>query len=240
MSIKGKGRSKGRTVAKAPRRAPVPVPVPFFRRRWVQVTAALVVGFLTFWLITWIADGLERTRLDEQRAEQAAILETWKAHIETEIGDVGQFRDPLPPAIAPQVRQAATDLLESKDPSTDAEGLESYAKDLEKATKAIEDYALSEAVRDQGFGKGASEILTARTEMVLALRTYRSAARVMAVALEADDRETAEALAERATELLDTADALMQNAYNSYTIALNDAGIATVREQPGGLSGLTP
>jgi hypothetical protein len=225
MAIKGKGRSKGRSVARAPKRAPVPVPVPFYQRRWVQVTVALVVGFLAFWLITWIADGLEQNRLDDQRGTQRSILETWHGHVESELGDVGQLRDPATPLIAAQVRAAAKDVAKGKEPSIDTAAFETYADDLVAAADALESYDLAGAIRDHGFGKGASEILSSRAEMVQALRVYRTAAGLMALALDADDPADAVALAKRAIELLDTADALMTNAYNSFIIALSDAGI---------------
>jgi hypothetical protein len=235
VAIKGKGRSKGRSVARAPKRAPVPVPVPFYQRRWVQVTVALVVGFAAFWLITWIADGVEQNRLDDQRATQRTILETWRGTVESEIGDVGQLRDPASPLIADQVRRAAKDVTKGKQPSVDAETLATYADDLDAAATALEDHDLAGAIRDQGFGKSAGEILSARTEMVVALRTYRSAARLMALAV-ASGSEDSVAIAERVTELLDTADALMTNAYNSYVIALTDVGIE-VAPDPTDLTG---
>ena len=74
MAIKGKGKTKSRSVARAPKRGPVPVPVPFVQKRWVQVTAAVIVGFLAFWLLTWVIDGLQANDEEAQRAEQRTVL----------------------------------------------------------------------------------------------------------------------------------------------------------------------
>ena len=239
MAIKGKGKSKSRGVAKAPRRAPVPVPVPWYQRRWVQVTVAVVVGFLAFWLLTWVIDGIQDNRAAEERAARRTILETWQASVETDLTGVGQFRDPAPPVVAPQLRAAAKQVVQGRPVDMSAQALEDLAGSLEDAAAAIEDYPLADAIRDQGFGLTADQILSARSEFVLALRAHRQAALLLATAEATDDPELAAAIGERTTELLDGADALLAEAHRKYVVALSAAGIRTV-DQPAGAGGLLP
>lgn len=240
MAIKGKGKTKSRGVAKAPRRAPVPVPVAWYQRRWVQVTVAVVVGFLAFWLLTWVIDGVQENRAEEERAAQRTILETWQAQIETEIGAVGQFRDPVPPVIAPQVRTAAQQIAKGKPADISPEELDDLAGSLEGSATAVEGYPLADAIRDQGFGPSADQILSARTEFVLALRAYRQAALLLSTAQDVDDPAVAKALGERATELADGADALLAEAYRKYAVALSAAGVRTVDDPAAAGGGLLP
>ena len=240
MAIKGKGKTKSRGVAKAPRRAPVPVPVAWYQRRWVQVTVAVVVGFLMFWLLTWVIDGVQDNRADEERANQRTILETWQAQIETEIGAVGQFRDPAPPVVAPQVLATAKQLAQGKPAEVTADELDDLAASLEEAAAGVEGYPLADAIRDQGFGASADQILSARTEFVLALRAYRQAALLLSTAQDVEDPDVSKALGERAVELAQGADALLAEAYRKYAVVLGAAGVRTVDDPGLGGGGLLP
>ncbi|HYJ61133.1 MAG TPA: hypothetical protein VE032_06675, partial [Actinomycetota bacterium] len=170
---------------------------------------------------------------------QRTILETWQASIETDVSDVAQFRDPAPPVVAPQLRAAAKQVVQGRPVDMSAQALEDLAGSLEDAAAAIEDYPLADAIRDQGFGLTADQILSARSEFVLALRAYRQAALLLATAEATDDPELAAAIGERTTELLDGADALLAEAHRKYVVALSAAGIRTV-DQPAGAGGLLP
>jgi hypothetical protein len=225
VAIKGKGKTKSKGVARAPKRAPVPVPVPFTQRRWVQVTAALVVGFLAFWLLTWIIDGVQANRDEEATGTRRTILQEWQAQLESDMADVGRFRDPAPPVFVPQVQAAAKQVARGRPSELDAEALDELATTLEDAAAAVEAYPLADRIRDQGFGGSADQVLAARTGFVIALRMYRQAALLLAAATEADDPDTALALAERARDVYDQADALAREAHRQYSVALGAAGI---------------
>ena len=152
---------------------------------------------------------------------------------------MGQFRDPAPPVVAPQLRAAAKQVAQGRPVDMSAQALEDLAGSLEDAAAAIEDYPLADAIRDQGFGLTADQVLSARSEFVLALRAYRQAALLLATAEATDDPDLAAAIGERTTELLDGADALLAEAYRKYAVALSAAGIRTV-DEPAGAGGLLP
>jgi hypothetical protein len=72
MAIKGKRKPKSKPVARAPRRAPVQVAPPWPQRRWVQVTAAFIVGLFVMTLFVWITNGLRQDRADAEAAASAS------------------------------------------------------------------------------------------------------------------------------------------------------------------------
>lgn len=228
MAIKGKGKVKSKGVARAPKRAPVPVPVPILQRRWVQVTAALIVGFAAFWLLTWVLDGLRANDEDEQAADRRTTLEEWQAQVETGFAEVGQFRDPAPPLVVPQVLEAAENLEKGRPSDLEAADLDEIAGTLDEAATAIGAYPLADQIRDKGFDLSADQVLSAQTEFGIALRMYRQAALLTAAAAEAEaeDPETASVLAARAIEVFEQADALMAEAHRKYTLALGVAGVS--------------
>jgi hypothetical protein len=236
MAIKGKGKTKSRSVARAPKRGPVPVPVPFVRKRWVQVTAAVIVGFLAFWLLTWVIDGLRANDDEARRAEQRTVLEEWQAQVESDLADVGQFRDPAPPVIVPQVRATADRITKGRPADLEPADLEEIASQLEDAATAIASYPLADRVRDMGFGLTADQVLSTKTEFEVALGVYRQATLLAAAAAaaEAEDPEVAESLATRAVEVFDQAEALMREAHRKYTLALGAAGIVLADPAAGG------
>lgn len=236
MAIKGKGKSKSRGVARPPRREPLPVPVPLVQRRWVQVLAAFIAGLAIFWFAIWVTNGL-RTSRDADRtatelAAQREAMQAWQAEVEAEIGAVGEFRDPQPPAVAEGVRAAIADLEDGKDPSITADVLRTTAEDLKAAAKALDAYPLADAIREKGFGASADSIISSRSGFAEALRSYRTAALLVLIATEAKDEDVAAALTERAADTLATADALIADAHRKYRIALSNAGIITTPPQP--------
>lgn len=234
MAIKGKGKTKSRSVARAPKRGPVPVPVPFVQKRWVQVTAAVIVGFLAFWLLTWVIDGLQANDEEAQRAEQRTVLQEWQAQVESDLAEVGQFRDPAPPVIVPQVRATADRIAKGRPSDLEPADLEEIATQLEDAATAVASYPLADRVRDMGFGLTADQVLSTKTEFEVALGVYRQAALLAAAAAEAEDPEVAESLATRAVEVFDQAEALMREAHRKYTLALGAAGIVLADPAAGG------
>ena len=69
MAIKGKSRTKSRPkqVARAPRREPVVVKPPLFQRRWLQLTAAFILGVLAMSIVVWVSHGVHRQRAEGRR-----------------------------------------------------------------------------------------------------------------------------------------------------------------------------
>jgi len=231
MAIKGKGKSKSRGVAKPPRREPVPVPVPFIARPWIRIVTAFLVGIAVSWFAIWVTNGLRTSReAEEATAEleaQRQALQSWQAEVEAEVGAVGEFQDPSPPAIAASVRTAIRDLEGDGDTSVTADALRTLAGDLDAAADALEGFPLADQIRDKGFGPEADTIITARLEFVEAMRAYRGAAMLILLATEADDGDVAAALTERASDALASADGLLADAHRKYRLSLGNAGILT-------------
>ena len=231
MAIKGKGKTKTRGVAKPPRRAPVPVPVPFARKRWVQVTAAFLLGLGVFLFAVWVTNGL-RTSKDADRAAkeltaQQEALQSWQAEVQAQIGKVGQFQDPQPPTVGAVIHGAVTDLQGDKQPTTTVDELTSYAASLGAAAKKIDAFAISDLISGKGFGQGANTIITANLQFVQSLHAYRTAALLTVLAMKTKDAGVRAELTDRAAETLDTADALLQDAHRGFLLGLSYAQIST-------------
>jgi hypothetical protein len=242
MSIKGKGRTRSRQVARAPRRAPVEVPKPVYQRRWVQLVAALLLGALAVMFVIWMTNALrasdaEQQATDERQLRQEALT-TWRSTVEGELGTVGSLQDALAPSIAPQVRAAAEALSKGKESPVESAELAKLSTNLEAVATTLHDFDLSGTIRDQGFDIGQTDALvSARGEMVAALRELAQGATLLVVAADADSPETSKTLATSALALADSADELMQEAWRKYRNALTEAGLA---DAAGGGIGLTP
>lgn len=233
MAIKGKGKTKARQVARAPRRAPVEVPEPLFRRRWVQVTAGVLLGAFAVLTVIWVTNSLRTSTRESDEAAAAErrrdALSSIQTDIETPLGTVGQLQDPLPPIVAPQVREAAEALAKGKGAPVETEALEQLAEDLGAAATALEGIDLDGAIReaDEAFDVGQVEaLIAARAQLVGALRDLEQGATVVVVGLQADDPTVAEEMASTATALADSADALLANAWRAYRNELAAAGLA--------------
>lgn len=230
MAIKGKGRSKQRTVAKAPRRAPVAAPVPFARRRWVHVTSAFLLGLGVFWLGVWVTNGLRdqdrQSTQDAQLQEQITALQRWKAQLEGQVGPIAPIQDPLPPVIAADTKSAAASLADGKEPAETAEALTLESENLAKAADALEKFDLSGAISGKGFGAGANTILVSKTQLVQAFRLYASATILTVAAMDAP-AAPATTMAEQATAVMTSADALLADSWRGYQLSLGEAGLAS-------------
>jgi len=243
MSIKGKGRTKSRQVARAPRRAPVEVPKPIFRRTWVQVVAALLLGILAVMFLIWITNAMRASDAEEEataaRERRQQALSIWRAEVEGQLGTVGSLQDALAPAIAPQVRAAADALSKGRKSPVEPTELARLSTDLDAAATALEKFDLTATIRDQGFAIGQTDALVSgRGEMVAALRELAQAATLVVLASGSDDPDTSEALATSALALTGSADLLIQESWRKYRNALTEAGLADA--PTGGGVGLTP
>ena len=239
MTIKGKGRTKSRGVARPPRRAPVPVPVPLARRRWVQLTAAFLLGLGVFLFAIWLTNGLragtEQDRADAELAAQQEVLQSWRAELEVQLGKVGTIQAIQPPAIGAPVRSALADLEDGDTTAVSAE----------------------RPAHHRGVARGRGEGLR-----VLRPRRQRQGSRVR-LAADSIDRLAAGVRAEPphdahggapaawwprtptmprartswsgAEEAVATSDALLEDGYRRYRLVLTNAGITlppSTPEQP--------
>jgi hypothetical protein len=230
MAIKGKGKTKARTAARAPRRAPVAVPVPLVRRRWVQVTAAFVVGLGVFWVGIWLTNGLRdqevAQRQEDELQQQVTAMQRWVAQVEGQVGAITALQDPLPPTLGTEARSAAASIADGKEPAEDPEQLTSQANELADAADTLQEFDLSAAVKDKGFGDRVNTILVSKLQLVEALRLYAVANRLTVAAMEAPS-EQATTMAEEATEILTTADHVLSDAWRNYQLVLGQVGLAS-------------
>ena len=237
MAIKGKGRSKSRGVARAPRRPPVAVPVPVLRRRWVQLTAVFLLGLGVFLFGVWLTNGLrtsaETDRAAEELTAQQLALQSWQGEVEAQIGKVGQLQDIQPPVVGQSVRSALQQLQDDGKTTVTDDDLTSTAEALAGAADALDGFDLAGAIRDKGFGTEVDTLLSSRVEFVQSLRAVRSAALLVIAANGTEDDATRSAILKRAGESIDTADALMADAYRRYRLVLTNAGIAPAPTTPG-------
>jgi hypothetical protein len=236
MAIKSKGRTKPRQAARAPRREPVDVRGPLLSRRWVQLVAAFLVGLGVFWFAIWLTNGLRDQQatkdLEAQIAKQRQAMQSWKAELETQIGGLAPIQDPVPPAVGTDVSAAARAISKGQDPKVAAAALSAKAEDLTKAADALETYALADTIRDHGFNADRVNTITvSRTEIVQSLRLFANAAILTARAIDAPD-ELAKPIAERALEVTDSANALLNDAWRAYQLVLADAGLASAPNLP--------
>jgi hypothetical protein len=227
MAIKGKTKTRSkRPQARAPRREPVPIPQPVYARRWVQVTAAFLLGIGVLLFAAWVRGNLRADRASDRAAQELAtqrqVVQGWKGVVEGQIGTVGQIQTgtPEPPIVASAVTSALSTLAQGKDTGVKAETLRQARTALKKAADQIEGYALSEAVAGKGFGGGPAEfLLTSQTDLASALHVYEDAARLAMLALGAES-DARKDLASAAQDVASRAAGLLQTGWNQYQNAL--------------------
>jgi hypothetical protein len=230
MAIKGKGRSKSKGVARPPRREPVPIPTPFPKRRWVQVSAAFLLGLGIFMFGVWLTNGVRTSRQEdraaEQRAAQQEIVQSYQAEVEAQIGKVGTLQEPQPPRVGDEIDAALKDLEKAGQTSVTVDDLESSAEGFGKAADAVDAYDLAAAISGQGLGLTADTLTTSKLQFVEGFRLYRTAALLTAQAIEsADDPQTQDALIARATEVKSSADAVLGDGYRKLKLSLANVGL---------------
>jgi hypothetical protein len=227
MAIKGKTKTKSkRQQARAPRREPVPVPKPVYQRRWVQVTAAFLLGVGVLLFAAWVRGNLRNDRARDEAAQELAtqrqVVQGWKGVVEDQIGTVGQIQTGTlqPPIVASAVTSALSTLAKGQDKGVEAATLRQTRTALRAAANQIETYALSEAVAGKGFEGGPAEyLLTSQTDLASAVHAYEDAARLAMLALAADTGLRKD-IAAAAQDVADRAAALLQTGWNQYQNAL--------------------
>lgn len=229
MAIKGKGKTKGRQPARAPRRAPVTVKPPFFVRRWVQISLALVAGFLLMVFVVWVTNYLRQERADAtaatQASEQRAAGQKWKSQVEGALVKVGTLSPGAPPVLFPDLATTVSGLQKGKLPDGAAATLKKAQADAKLALDPLEKYVLTDQVRDIGMDEGqVSWFLNSQTRIVQALKLYEQAATQAVLAIAAPDDQRA-AIANSAAAVQDRAAEIFQDGWGDYQNALGSVQI---------------
>jgi hypothetical protein len=238
MAIKGKGKTKQRQAARAPRRDPVPVKPPFFQRGWVKALAAFLAGILVMSVAWWAWENLnaEQNRKDQaaELALQQQALGTWgKGNLEPTLSSVGQLSGAGAPQIATNVGTALEALAQGKDPGATADDMTALADKLDTAATKLEKFKLADAISNHGFDQAEADVITTvQSEIASALRSYAVAAQLTARAIE---EPTDTDLVTTAKEANDTALALLQRGWNSYTNISAVAGVPLQTQTQQGL-----
>ena len=217
----------------------------FVRRRWVQVTAATLVGALVVVTTVWVTNGLRQQRLDEQEAEDAttrrAAVQEWQSTLEGELRKLGTISPGAPPALFGPL-SAAIDELATGEPSGEVEEPLADAITLAKdSAKTLEGFDLTGTISDQGFDvEQTNYLLSSQEQIVHALKLYRQAALLAQMAAAADGDEQKE-LGERAVAIRDEAQALLTSGWTDYQQMLFLVGLGQVPTDTGtpGLGGIT-
>lgn len=238
MAIKGKSRtkSKPRPVARAPRHEPVVVKPPLLVRRWVQVTAALVVGAFAAVVVVWATNGLRKDSHDKAAASAAqstgatkrAAGLAWQSTVEGAMNQIGTLNAPLPPDLFKTMNHDI-DVMK-KQGTAPGDALKVFAAAVTSAKKAIGDltnFDLTSTISGKGFDVGGAEYFTeSKDRLNSAIKTYQRAAEAAIRAVHATGAEHTN-LTTLADNLRSDANTEFQTAWGIYQSAIGAAGIAT-------------
>jgi hypothetical protein len=249
MAIKGKRKPKSKPAARAPKRAPVQVTPPWFQRRWVQVTAAFLVGLFAMSLFVWVTNGLRQNRAEADAAASASAqadaagkklkaATAWQTAAEGAFALVGTPNQGLPPTIFADL-SATLDTMTSKG-TVPAGAEQTFADAQANAKNALDEltaFDLVGTIRNQGFSElQAAAFTNSKERMIEGLQLYRQAAEVAILAATATDPAEVERLTKVAADLRDTAALVFNAGWTEYQSALRAGGVANIPEGP--ISGL--
>jgi hypothetical protein len=249
MAIKGKRKPKSKPAPRAPRRAPVQVEPPWPQRRWVQVTAAFVVGLLAMSLFVWITNGLRQNRADADAAASASAqadaaakklkaATAWQTAADGALGQVGTLNQGLPPTIFVDMSATidALDKQQTVPPGADQTFADAQAN-AKKAIAAIDGFDLAGTIRNKGFNElQAAAFTNSKERMLEGLQLYRQAAEVAGLAAGATDPAETARLAKVAVDLRDSAALVFNAGWQEYQSALRAGGVPNIPAGP--ISGL--
>jgi len=237
MAIKGKSRtkSKPKQVARAPRHEPVVVKPPLPMRRWVQVTAGVLLGALAVMVVIWATNNLRQEKADKAAAAAAHTAaankltagQAWKGAVEGAIARVGTVDPNLTPVIFKSMNAAIDQMVKDNTvPGPAVTIFKQGASSAQASVKALTNFDLTGTIKDQGFDVAEAEYFTeSRDRLVAALTTYQRAAEAALLAANATPQER-KALAAQADNLRSDANTQFQTAWAVYQSALGAAGIA--------------
>ena len=238
MAIKGKRKPKQRSTARAPKREPVALPTPFLRRRWVQVTAAFLLGIGAMTLLVWVTNDLRAGDAEAEAGARAtdrlAAATEYQRAVQEAFGTVGVVNPGVPPTVFVEMDAALDQLAKGEAPAGAEATFESSSEDAAAAAKSLASFDVAAAVRDRGFDALQATAFTgSAAQLRQALDLYRKAADVAAVAVAAGGAE-GERLARVAVQLRNSARTQLSEGWNLYLTALR-AGGAGEAPTTGGL-----
>jgi hypothetical protein len=238
MAIKGKSkkRSAPKPVARAPRREPVAVKPPVFRRRWVQVTGAFILGMLTFMGLIWFTNGLRASREKDSASATAAnklkAAQSWQSVVDGSVGQLGTSQQGLPPTVFPEMTAALKQMEKGTVPDGASSTFSDASDAAAKAAKALTAFDLAGTISGKGFtALEASSFTSSKDGLVGALQLYQNAAEVAGQAVDASGKQQA-ALVKIASDLHTQADAELQRAWTLYQAGLRAGGDVSLPNGP--------
>jgi hypothetical protein len=242
MAIKGKGKTRGRQPVRAPRRAPVEVKAPFFLRRGVQLSVALIAGFLVMMLLVWVTNGLRQQRADKKTKTEAsqgrAAAEKWKSSVEGALGTLGTTSPGTAPVLLTPIGTMITALQKGDVPKAAAATLQTAQDQAKAAADPLDAYKLVDQISGKGMSEGQVDwFLNSQKRIVQALELYRESAATAALAIDAKGGQR-KAIAARALDIKATADAILKDGWSDYQNALASVGIVQTPTLTG-LPGVT-
>jgi hypothetical protein len=247
MAIKGKSRTKGRPKqpARAPRRAPVAVKPAFAQRRWVQVTAAFVVGAFAMVLLVWVTNGLREDHASSDTQAQASKRRTaavaWQSEVVNELSKVGTAttQGALPTLFTDMSGALAQMSRSGTAPDGATRTFQKASDGAQAVVTALSNFDLAGAISDHGFNVPQTLAFTdSKDRLVAAIALYKEAADVATQAVGTQDHAQRAALTKIATDLQTNASTDLQQAWETYTESLAAGGIADTGQGPGlGLPG---
>ena len=244
MAIKGKGRSKTRQVTRAPRQGYTPPPVPWFSRRWVQLTAALLVGIVAVTLFAWVRGNLRSASRDraerQQQAEMRTVMQRYQAGMDPILSQVGQPQPPIFiafPRLGETIDAFTKGDGSAKEATETASATENTASEAADAMAKVDAASLLQQHQDLP-GTFTREIATSKSAMSHAVTMYEESAILLGLAVDATDDLQADLLSS-AKELQTSADTLFADGYQNYFDAQVDAGTYQPAQPAAGLPGGT-
>ena len=236
MAIKGKSKSRPKQVARAPRREPVEVRPPFFARRWVQVTAAVVVGVLAMMFFVWVTNSIReerRTNAANEAADKAGASKrtaglAWQGAVEGAVSRLGTVNPSVVPDIFKTLNSEIDQMVKQGTVSDQAETVFKAGRaSAARSVKALQNFDLSGTISNKGFDVAdAQYFTTSRDDLVAAIRAYERAAEAALIAVRLHGTPAFTDQVNLADELRQDANAMFQSAWSTYQSALGSAGIA--------------
>jgi hypothetical protein len=236
LAIKGKSKSRPKQVARAPRHDPVEVKPPIFARRWVQVTAAVVVGVLAMMFLVWVTNSIReerRTNAANEAADRAGASKrtaglAWQGAVEGAVSRIGTVNPSVVPNIFTTLNADIDQMVKQGTVSDKAETVfEAGRKSAAASVKALQNFDLSGTISNKGFDVAEALYFTqSRDGLVAAIRAYQRAAEAALIATRLHGTPAFEDQVTLADELRQDANAEFQTAWSTYQSALGAAGIA--------------
>jgi hypothetical protein len=242
MAIKGKSRSRGpKAVTRGPKPVYRPVRKPLLARRglWLAVGVILLIALLVGLLVAWIT---QRDAAQQEQLEQRlrTTMTAYQGELEPILASVGE---PVPPsgfAAFPDLASTVSSLEGESpqspvDPKAVAATVSQTIDSAKSAIDALEAFDVPALIRDKGFSEEfVLYAIGAKDDLIRAMRLYRQAAELVALAARAEGAARASLLAS-AKGVLEVADETLAQGYSDYVQAQTKAGVF----EPSLLPGLT-